>query len=74
VTVRHEGFTGCDEAAYEHAEGWERVLGWLDHYLYMNFISRRIRGKACEAQAFLYLFQEPFFFHLFHHGIANLRK
>jgi len=37
VTVRHEGFAGCDEAAYEHAEGWERVLGWLDHYLYYEF-------------------------------------
>lgn len=37
VTVRHEGFLGCDEAAYEHAEGWERVLGWLDHYLYYEF-------------------------------------
>jgi uncharacterized protein YndB with AHSA1/START domain len=29
VTVRHEGFTGLREAAEQHAEGWERVLGWL---------------------------------------------
>jgi len=30
VTVRHEGFKGFIEAADEHAEGWERVLRWLD--------------------------------------------
>ncbi len=33
ITVRHEGFGGCAAAAYEHADGWERVLGWLDGYL-----------------------------------------
>jgi uncharacterized protein YndB with AHSA1/START domain len=33
VNVRHEGFAGCTEAAYEHADGWERVLGWLQVYL-----------------------------------------
>ena len=33
ITVRHEGFAGCDGAAYEHAEGWVRVLAWLDAYL-----------------------------------------
>jgi len=37
VTVRHEGFAGCIDAAYEHAEGWERVLGWLDHYLFYQY-------------------------------------
>jgi hypothetical protein len=33
VTVRHEGFEGCNEAAYIHAAGWERVLQWLGDYL-----------------------------------------
>ncbi len=33
VTVRHEGFAGRSAAADEHAEGWERVLGWLDAYM-----------------------------------------
>ncbi len=37
ITVKHEGFSGCNEAAYEHAAGWERVLGWLDHYIFYNF-------------------------------------
>jgi uncharacterized protein YndB with AHSA1/START domain len=32
VTVRHEGFAGFDEAARQHAEGWERVLRWLAAY------------------------------------------
>lgn len=32
VTVRHEGFLDCSDAAYEHAAGWERVLGWLEDY------------------------------------------
>src|SRR5579872_4641997 len=34
VTVRHEGFVGCNSAAYQHAEGWERVLGWLQDYFH----------------------------------------
>jgi uncharacterized protein YndB with AHSA1/START domain len=29
VTIRHEGFAGFNEAAEEHAAGWERVLHWL---------------------------------------------
>jgi uncharacterized protein YndB with AHSA1/START domain len=33
VTVRHEGFEGCPDAAYMHAAGWERVLVWLGDYL-----------------------------------------
>jgi uncharacterized protein YndB with AHSA1/START domain len=33
ITVRHEGFEGCSEAAYNHAAGWERVLHWLGDYL-----------------------------------------
>jgi uncharacterized protein YndB with AHSA1/START domain len=32
VTVFHEGFTGLETAAVEHALGWERVLGWLEPY------------------------------------------
>src|SRR5262245_10235703 len=32
VTVRHEGFAGFDEAARQHAEGWERILRWLAAY------------------------------------------
>jgi uncharacterized protein YndB with AHSA1/START domain len=32
VTVRHEGFGDRVESCRMHAEGWERVLGWLgDH-------------------------------------------
>ncbi len=38
VTVRHEGF-GSSEAAHEHAYGWERMLGWLGHYLESDSIS-----------------------------------
>jgi len=33
VTVRHEGFGECTQAAYDHAGGWERYLGWLGDYL-----------------------------------------
>src|SRR5678816_2656493 len=32
LTVFHEGFCGLEEAAAEHAAGWERVLGWLEPY------------------------------------------
>jgi uncharacterized protein YndB with AHSA1/START domain len=32
VTIRHEGFAGLRVPAELHAEGWERVLGWLDAY------------------------------------------
>ena len=32
VTVRHDGFSGLLEPAKMHAEGWQRVLGWLDPY------------------------------------------
>jgi len=30
VTVRHEGFGTRHESCRVHAEGWERVLGWLN--------------------------------------------
>jgi uncharacterized protein YndB with AHSA1/START domain len=32
LTVLHEGFRGLDQAASEHAAGWERMLGWLQAY------------------------------------------
>jgi uncharacterized protein YndB with AHSA1/START domain len=32
LTVFHEGFHDLEEAAVEHAVGWERVLGWLEPY------------------------------------------
>ena len=32
VTVRQDGFSGLEVPARLHAEGWERVLGWLDSY------------------------------------------
>jgi len=32
IVVRHEGF-GASEPAFEHAGGWERMLGWLGEYL-----------------------------------------
>jgi hypothetical protein len=33
LIVRHDGFGGRIDAAYEHAAGWERTLAWLDRYL-----------------------------------------
>jgi uncharacterized protein YndB with AHSA1/START domain len=33
LTICHGGFEGFSEAAAEHAEGWARVLGWLQGYL-----------------------------------------
>jgi uncharacterized protein YndB with AHSA1/START domain len=32
VTVRHEGFAGRPQSCAGHADGWERVLGWLREY------------------------------------------
>ncbi len=32
VTICHGGFAGLGEAAAEHAEGWGRVLSWLQTY------------------------------------------
>jgi uncharacterized protein YndB with AHSA1/START domain len=32
LTVCHGGFAGLDEAAAEHADGWARVLSWLQGY------------------------------------------
>jgi len=33
LTVCHGGFGGLSEAATEHAEGWGRVLSWLQAYV-----------------------------------------
>ena len=33
VTVRHEGFKGNEADCGAHAQGWERVLGWLGSHL-----------------------------------------
>ena len=33
LTICHGGFDGLSEAATEHAEGWGRVLGWLQAYV-----------------------------------------
>ncbi|WP_292345178.1 SRPBCC domain-containing protein [Mesorhizobium sp.] len=33
LTICHGGFAGFPDAAAEHAEGWARVLGWLQRYL-----------------------------------------
>ncbi|MBZ9979627.1 MULTISPECIES: SRPBCC domain-containing protein [unclassified Mesorhizobium] len=33
LAICHGGFAGLAEAAAEHAEGWGRVLGWLQAYL-----------------------------------------
>lgn len=33
VTVRHEGFADRVESCRGHAEGWERVLGWVRDYV-----------------------------------------
>jgi uncharacterized protein YndB with AHSA1/START domain len=33
VTVRHEGFAGRAASCEAHAQGWERVLGWLRNHL-----------------------------------------
>jgi uncharacterized protein YndB with AHSA1/START domain len=30
LTVRHDGFSGREQACDGHASGWQRVLGWLD--------------------------------------------
>jgi uncharacterized protein YndB with AHSA1/START domain len=33
VTICHGGFAGLNEAAAKHAEGWGRVLAWLQAYV-----------------------------------------
>jgi uncharacterized protein YndB with AHSA1/START domain len=33
LTIRHQGFAGAPQAAMGHAEGWKRVLGWMEAFL-----------------------------------------
>jgi uncharacterized protein YndB with AHSA1/START domain len=33
VKLRHEGFAGTPQAAHEHAQGWIRVLGWMQAFV-----------------------------------------
>jgi hypothetical protein len=33
VKIRQEGFAGAPEAARGHAEGWTRVLGWMQAFV-----------------------------------------
>jgi uncharacterized protein YndB with AHSA1/START domain len=44
VTVVHEGFDGFEDAAIEHAFGWERVLNWLEPY------TRRVNDEERRRQ------------------------
>lgn len=36
LTLRHEGFGQRADSCSRHANGWERVLGWLSAYLEKN--------------------------------------
>ncbi len=33
LKIRHQGFAGAPQAAKGHAEGWTRVLGWMQAFL-----------------------------------------
>jgi uncharacterized protein YndB with AHSA1/START domain len=33
LKIRHTGFAGVPDAAKNHAEGWTRVLGWMQAYV-----------------------------------------
>jgi uncharacterized protein YndB with AHSA1/START domain len=33
LKIRHTGFAGAPDAAKNHAEGWTRVLGWMQAYV-----------------------------------------
>jgi uncharacterized protein YndB with AHSA1/START domain len=33
VRIRHEGFAGDTKAAADHAQGWTRVLGWMQAFV-----------------------------------------
>jgi uncharacterized protein YndB with AHSA1/START domain len=33
LRVRQEGFAGAEKAALEHAQGWKRVLGWMQAFV-----------------------------------------
>ncbi|TKB06669.1 MAG: SRPBCC domain-containing protein, partial [Mesorhizobium sp.] len=44
LTICHGGFAGFPDAAAEHAEGWARVLGWLQGHLSFSPCGRRWIG------------------------------
>lgn len=46
LTVCHGGFAGFPDAAAEHADGWTRVLGWLQAYLEREKRERSSSGIA----------------------------
>jgi hypothetical protein len=33
VRIRQEGFSGAPDSARSHAEGWTRVLGWMQAFV-----------------------------------------
>jgi uncharacterized protein YndB with AHSA1/START domain len=33
LKIRHHGFAGAPQAAKGHAEGWQRVLGWMQAFV-----------------------------------------
>jgi uncharacterized protein YndB with AHSA1/START domain len=33
VHVRHSGFAGAAEAAQNHYQGWQRVIGWMQAFV-----------------------------------------
>jgi uncharacterized protein YndB with AHSA1/START domain len=33
VKIRHSGFAGNAEAAGNHSQGWQRVLGWMQNFV-----------------------------------------
>jgi uncharacterized protein YndB with AHSA1/START domain len=33
VRVRQQGFAGAPKAAVDHAQGWTRVLGWMQAFV-----------------------------------------
>jgi uncharacterized protein YndB with AHSA1/START domain len=36
VRIRHEGFAGAPAAAADHAQGWPRVLAWMQAFVEMG--------------------------------------
>jgi hypothetical protein len=33
VKIRHSGFAGNLDAAKDHSQGWQRVLGWMQGFV-----------------------------------------
>ena len=51
VKIRHEGFAGAPESARDHAEGWTRVLGWMQAFVENGkTIDTRKASKVCERR------------------------